>query len=215
MAKLARIDTPKKIAWNTVPVAHMADGLRLYYEKGFLPGGFMQAMLSADYSMAARVADRENKPKIADWIGWIEANLDPRSYGSSDRMKAWAAELLLKDPVARELAEVHRSIAELEENLTQLEERRAALEGQTTIRCESNVAYGKGCGAEFAISTITYVATHWYTPPHGCTGGDYWNEGEGMFICPSCSHRNRLFDRKHYQNLKGRFAKVINEYDRH
>lgn len=214
MTKIARIVSRKSIAWNTVPVPFMAEGMRLYYEKGCLPGGFMQAMLSADYSMAARLADRENKPKIADWIEWIEGNLDPLSYGSADRMKAWSAERLAKDPVGRELEEVHRAIGELEDDLARLEGRRAALEGQTTIRCESNVAYGRGCGAEFPINEITYIATHWYTRPSGCTDGDYWTEGEGMFICPSCAHRNRLFDREHYQKLKGRFAKVMNQYDR-
>lgn len=48
------------------------------------------------------------------------------------------------------------------------------------------------CGASHAINTLELLVTHWYTEPHGCTGGDYWSEGEFEFVCPTSSARNRL-----------------------
>jgi hypothetical protein len=37
------------------------------------------------------------------------------------------------------------------------------------------------------IRSLTYIQTHWYETPYGCTGGDLWREGEGQFDCPKCS----------------------------
>ena len=51
------------------------------------------------------------------------------------------------------------------------------------------------CGAcedYHKIGVLTAIQTHWYTPPHGCTEGDYWNEGELQFVCPETNVKNRL-----------------------
>jgi hypothetical protein len=48
------------------------------------------------------------------------------------------------------------------------------------------------CGKQHAIGQLDLLVTHWYVEPHGCTGGDYWNEGEWQFVCPTTSVRNRL-----------------------
>lgn len=48
------------------------------------------------------------------------------------------------------------------------------------------------CHSEHPIAEQEYVQTYWYTSPHGCTGGDYWNFGEANWICPSCGFRNRF-----------------------
>jgi len=47
------------------------------------------------------------------------------------------------------------------------------------------------------IGSLTAIQTHWYTSPHGCTGGDYWNEGELQFICPETNVKNRLLFNNH------------------
>jgi hypothetical protein len=59
------------------------------------------------------------------------------------------------------------------------------------VTCVSNV-HGKGCGARLSTARLQYIRTHWYVQPYSCTGGDYWNVGEGNFYCPKCGHRNRL-----------------------
>ena len=84
---------------------------------------------------------------------------------------------------------------------------------KTVIQCESSAAYGRGCGAKFFIKEITYLQTHWYETPSGCTGGDTYHLGEGQFECPMCNHRNRLYQRKHFEELKSLFKHVIDVYE--
>jgi len=71
------------------------------------------------------------------------------------------------------------------------------------------------CHSVFPISTQVYIQTHWYTRPHGCNGGDYWNEGEGNWKCPDCGFKNRFdskaggwMGRPELVALKGKFAFV-------
>lgn len=52
------------------------------------------------------------------------------------------------------------------------------------------------CGVASPLSAITLIQTHWYTSPHGCTGGDYWNAGERQWECPSCKKRCRDLEYK-------------------
>lgn len=81
------------------------------------------------------------------------------------------------------------------------------------VKCESN-CYGKGCGAKFTIGRLTYIQTFYYVEPYSCSGGDYWLEDEGMFDCPKCNHRNRLYDRKHIQELRSYFKNEVESHDR-
>lgn len=48
------------------------------------------------------------------------------------------------------------------------------------------------CSYFHKICDLELIVTHWCTEPHGCTGGDYWLEGEWNFICPDTDVRNRL-----------------------
>lgn len=82
----------------------------------------------------------------------------------------------------------------------------------TLVKCTSQVATGKGCGGLHAIKDLTYIQTHWYTSPHGCSGGDYWNQGEGQFNCPGCGHRNRLYASPEIQKMKRHFKSVEDTY---
>lgn len=88
-----------------------------------------------------------------------------------------------------------------------------AKKAKTVIQCQSNAAHGRGCGDKFFIRDITYIQTHWYESPHGCTGGDMHHEGEGQFECPSCGHRNRLYQRESFMALKNLFKHVIDVYE--
>lgn len=48
------------------------------------------------------------------------------------------------------------------------------------------------CKKYHAINKLELLVTHWYVEPCGCSGGDYWREGEWQFVCPSTGMRNRL-----------------------
>jgi hypothetical protein len=56
----------------------------------------------------------------------------------------------------------------------------------------------KACGKMHAINKCDVIQTHWYTSPHGCTGGDYWSQGELHIICPVTGIGNRLLTRSEY-----------------
>lgn len=71
------------------------------------------------------------------------------------------------------------------------------------------------CKTLHKIGELTYIQTHWYTPPRGCTEGDYWNEGEGEFKCPACGQLNRMTYRKpEFEKLKYSFKDIEKTYDR-
>ena len=111
------------------------------------------------------------------------------------------------------LQKTERKISKAEEKLKLLRKERDFLLSQTSVLCTNSV-YGKGCGKETEIRDLVYIQTHWYVPPSGCTGGDYWNEGEGQFACPHCGRLNRLYDRPKIQELKYLFKSVEDFYDK-
>jgi len=109
-------------------------------------------------------------------------------------------------------------IAKSQAILKKLLEVEKKLLAKTLVKCSryinGNRGINKGCGAEHPIDSLEYIQTHWYTEPHGCTGGDYWNQGEGNWICPSCGGRNRLYDHPEIIQLKHLFNSVADEYGR-
>jgi hypothetical protein len=118
--------------------------------------------------------------------------------------------------------QLNAEVAELEQEMKALEKKRDELLGRTLVQC-INSRYGKGCGKKHRICNLVYIRTHWYVQPYGCTGGDYWNEGEGNFICPACQHRNTLVDwhgrdpvigREKLSGLKYQFKSIVDEHER-
>ncbi len=82
------------------------------------------------------------------------------------------------------------------------------------LKCIGDFAgRNKGCGEILHPGQITYIKTHWYEQPHGCTDGDIWHEGEGAFVCPKCGARNRLYDRPEFNKNPHLFKDVIEEYN--
>lgn len=82
------------------------------------------------------------------------------------------------------------------------------LEEALQVVAEENVKYEKslgnkrflcGCGKMHAIKTCDAIQSHYYTPPSGCTGGDYWNTGEIYIICPLTKQRNRLLYKSYWE----------------
>src|ERR1700743_3730080 len=83
------------------------------------------------------------------------------------------------------------------------------------VRCLGwTIGAKDGCNSAFQPKDLTYIQTFWYTPPYSCSGGDYWNYGEGQFICPLCGVKNRLYERPDVENLKHMFGKVEEQHDR-
>lgn len=104
------------------------------------------------------------------------------------------------------LAEVKQSLKEVQDELNELQKT------DILIECQSSVL-GKGCGTFIPIGELTYIQTKWYTPPRGCSEGDYWNDGEGQFDCPKCGNRNRMYKREVYENYKRSFGHIEVSYD--
>ncbi|KWT98487.1 MULTISPECIES: hypothetical protein [unclassified Variovorax] len=111
------------------------------------------------------------------------------------------------------LAENEAELAAVQAEMDRLRKIRSGLLRQTPVACERN-NFGQGCGAVTSIGELTYIQTHWYEGPHGCSGGDTWHRGEGQFVCPSCGHRNRLYNRKDVEKLAGLFRVIQAVYDR-
>jgi hypothetical protein len=92
-----------------------------------------------------------------------------------------------KTSMSTALARIDRQKARLEAMLASLNERRIL-----AIRDQDWVCRARKCGQSSLLSSVVLVRTHWYTPPHGCSGGDYWTAGERNLICPKCSVRHRM-----------------------
>jgi hypothetical protein len=100
--------------------------------------------------------------------------------------------------------DLDKEIATLNETIKMLNAMKDEKLGETVIEC------GK-CGLQFWIKDVEYIQTHWYTQPHGCTGGDYWTQGEGQWVC-KCGVRNRMFDQPEITKLKRLFKGVKDTY---
>lgn len=89
------------------------------------------------------------------------------------------------------------SIARIERQQARLEHQIEALESNKieAIRNQRWQCHAKSCGKKSKLSTVILVQTHWYTSPHGCSGGDYWNSGERNLICPKCHVRHRMIEK--------------------
>lgn len=68
------------------------------------------------------------------------------------------------------------------------------------------------CGKRTTVCRLVYLQYHYYVEPYGCTGGAYWREGEGRFLCPHCKYENRLIYREEVVALRRYFAKERDVY---
>jgi hypothetical protein len=76
-------------------------------------------------------------------------------------------------------------IAEIDAQIKALQVRRDEVQRCRSVACEH-------CHATTPIRELTYVQSHWYERPHGCTGGDNWWPGDAFFDCPHCKRENRI-----------------------
>jgi rubredoxin len=101
---------------------------------------------------------------------------------------------------------------EIEAKLKKINKKRKKLLKELDRAIERTIVACDGCRIAHVICDLTYIQTHWYTEPHGCTGGDYWNQGEGQWECPDCGHVNRLYNKPEIEKLKRYFATVVKTY---
>ena len=91
----------------------------------------------------------------------------------------------------------------LDEITRQIDERKS----QTIVRCPN-----KDCLRGYEVRELDYIQTHWYVEPSGCTGGDYWNKGEGRWRCPVCGAVTRLYNKPDISELKPYFKSIVDDY---
>jgi Zn ribbon nucleic-acid-binding protein len=111
-----------------------------------------------------------------------------------------------KEEQLSKLAVIAAKAKPLREKLDKLARWREDLLSRTTITC--------GNGHPYEIRELEYLQTHWYVSPHGCTGGDYWNKGEGQYECPTCKEIWRLHNKPEIEALKHLFKSTKDTYDK-
>lgn len=79
---------------------------------------------------------------------------------------------------------MNNRIKQLEKQLEEAKKEEAEQNARKRFKC--------GCGSYHSIKDCEVIQTHWYVRPYGCTGGDYWNQGELKIICPKTGLRNRV-----------------------
>lgn len=69
------------------------------------------------------------------------------------------------------------------------------------------------CERRSVVGRTVYIQDHYYVEPYSCTGGDYWRESEGSFLCEKCGYENRLIYRPEIVNLKPYFRQVEKRHE--
>ncbi len=120
----------------------------------------------------------------------------------------------------------------LDDKLTELRNEENRILGAIDERNRKRKIQCGACDDFHEIGNLKAIQTHWYTPPTGCTEGDYWNDGELQYVCPETGIINRLLfdnndvpwkERKDFdnnpeeqfkRNYKKLFEEVTDNYDR-
>ena len=115
--------------------------------------------------------------------------------------------------MSRKLVAIEKHIAQHRTAISGLEIERDKILSRSYIKC----AFAD-CQKRSKISNLTYIQTHYYHPPHGCMGGDYWSESEGQWVCPKCGGLNRMMNFNKNETtvskLKPYFGDIRNAHDR-
>lgn len=105
------------------------------------------------------------------------------------------------------LRELEREHARVEKELLALRQEIAVARGRKTVQCNH-------CKKRTPVKRLTYIQEHYYVEPYGCTGGDYWKQSEGRFLCPFCNYENRLIYRPEIVALKPYFGELVKRYEK-
>lgn len=137
--------------------------------------------------------------KSSTWRQFIErkiGNLDERSH--------------LVSPVVPEVD--HKDYETLDAANDAVTERQRYVNENSMFQCISQFANGRGCGAWTKVKYATFIQTHFYISPHGCTGGDYWLPGEGRSNCGACGKEVRFYVSPEAGALKYFFKDIKDDY---
>jgi len=83
--------------------------------------------------------------------------------------------------------DIRQKIERDEKQLLKLQKRLQVLKGRQTIKCNA-------CGHENELNSLTLEVEYYYVEPYGCSGGDYWTDGDAPaynITCPICLTKKR------------------------
>lgn len=184
---------------------------RVFVKPPLIPGWTAREAAFADRRAAEDACEQmeRNARHLNMEFRVLYLNQLPELNGSSARWRRKLGET----PLDQLVLELREKLAAIDEKRDELTARLSDAVAQTRVKCLAN-CYGKGCGQTSAIRDLVYLQTHWYVPPSGCSDGDYWRQGEGMYECLHCGHMNRLYERADIEALKHLFRGVVDTYDR-
>ncbi len=78
----------KVIDYSLLP-EHIQEGVRLYIERGVLPGDFLQAVICNNLKESFAYADNTNCARMYDIVSFFYLHAPSISWGSEKKMKAW------------------------------------------------------------------------------------------------------------------------------
>jgi hypothetical protein len=78
-------------AYWRVPVACMAEDVRLYVERGVPQGSFLTALFSNDLTAAFQCADAPNTAAMRAWVMFMLNEMPINSHGGPEAVRAWIA----------------------------------------------------------------------------------------------------------------------------
>lgn len=93
-------------------------------------------------------------------------------------------------------------ISQLNKQIEKLKKKKDSIISDKHLKCVK-------CKESTQIKNLTLAVQEYYVEPHGCTGGDYWDEGEYPTYyteCPKCKCNNR------HWNEKTAKWKLVNNY---
>ena len=106
------------------------------------------------------------------------------------------------------LKEVRKQIEEKSFELAKLRMQEKTLLEQKKIKCPR-------CNKRHTICEISLIQEHFYVRPHGCTGGDYWNDAEIGFRCSKCGNFITDYHNSEIKINKFLFKEIKNLYEHH
>lgn len=71
---------------------HMQEAIRRYVVQGFVPGHFLQGVITNDLRMAVNHADQTNLPLIKLYVQWFYNQAPAACHGSQQSMLQWSVE---------------------------------------------------------------------------------------------------------------------------
>lgn len=78
--------------FNEMLPAHTIEALDHYFMKGWVPGGFLSALIVKDYETALKNADQANKSRFWYVAQWLNTFAPQNSVGSMELMVDWIAD---------------------------------------------------------------------------------------------------------------------------